>query len=90
MCFMLLLLVGDCAGPNLADPGFCDHLPGFYVFYTFPFYIFIGGTCVVGFVHGSCSSEASRGCSGVNKLVSYRGSRGDRTFRHKYGHWNIN
>ncbi len=35
-----------------------------------------GGTCVVGFVRGSCpsESEASRGCSGVNKemdLVFY-------------------
>ncbi len=29
----------------------------------------IGGTCVVGFGHGSCSSEASRGCSGVNKQM---------------------
>ena len=26
-------------------------------------------TYVVRFVHGSCSSEASRGCSGVNKQM---------------------
>ena len=30
---------------------------------------FIGGTCVVGFVHGSSSSEASRRGSGVNKQM---------------------
>ena len=29
----------------------------------------IGGTCVVGFVHGSPSSEASRRGSGVNKQM---------------------
>ena len=28
-----------------------------------------GGTCVVGFVHGSSSSEASRRGSGVNKQM---------------------
>ena len=28
-----------------------------------------GDTCMVGFVHGSCSSEASRGCSDVNKQM---------------------
>ena len=31
-----------------------------------------GRTCVVGFVHGSCSSEASRRCSGLNKHVNFR------------------
>ena len=30
-----------------------------------------GGTYVVGFVHGSCSSEASRGYSGVNKQMDH-------------------
>ncbi len=29
----------------------------------------IGGTCVVGFVHGSSSSEASRRGSGINKQM---------------------
>ncbi len=30
-----------------------------------------GRTCVVGFVHSSCSSEASRRCSGLNKHVNF-------------------
>ncbi len=29
-----------------------------------------GRTCVVGFMHGSCSSEASRRCSGFNIQVN--------------------